>query len=217
MLQLHKEANQLEYELGRLETDLKRAESEIDNLERRIDQRDSTKAQLEEVKTEITELRTRIDRIEQAAIEEFNHHMETVLEMPDYANLNCIWVERVEREVREGRRKVSRTIFELHVIRKSSPGVTYEDTVAHLSESEREVTGIVFALAGYLCHEVYEELPFMLLDSLEASMPSGSRRSLSTSTTTQDTYSSRCYRETQLHCQTSISELPRFSDHQQRT
>jgi hypothetical protein len=26
----------------------------------------------------------------------------------------------------------------------------------------------VFALAGYLAHEVYEDLPFMLLDSLEA-------------------------------------------------
>jgi len=168
VLQLHKEANQLEYELGRLETDLERVESEIDNLERRIDQRDNTKVQLEEVKTEITELRTRIDRIEQAAIEEFNHYTETVLEMLDCANLDCIWVERVEHEVREGRRKVSRTIFELHVIRKSSPGVAYEDTVAHFSESEREVTGIVFALAGYLCHEVYEELPFMLLDSLEA-------------------------------------------------
>jgi uncharacterized protein YhaN len=30
------------------------------------------------------------------------------------------------------------------------------------------VTGLVFALAGYLAHDVYEEIPFMLLDSLEA-------------------------------------------------
>jgi len=44
----------------------------------------------------------------------------------------------------------------------------YEDTVSHLSESEREVTGLVFALAGYLVHDVYEAVPFMLLDSLEA-------------------------------------------------
>ena len=39
--------------------------------------------------------------------------------------------------------------------------------IDHLSESEREVTGLVFALAGYLVHEVYETVPFMLLDSLE--------------------------------------------------
>jgi len=30
------------------------------------------------------------------------------------------------------------------------------------------VTGLVFALAGYLVHDVHEEVPFMLLDSLEA-------------------------------------------------
>lgn len=38
----------------------------------------------------------------------------------------------------------------------------------HLSESEREVTGLTFALAGYLVHDVHETVPFMLLDSLEA-------------------------------------------------
>jgi hypothetical protein len=30
------------------------------------------------------------------------------------------------------------------------------------------VTGLVFALAGYLVHEVYETCPFLLMDSLEA-------------------------------------------------
>ena len=47
-------------------------------------------------------------------------------------------------------------------------GTTYEDAITNLSESEREVTGLIFALAGYLAHEVYETVPFMLLDSLEA-------------------------------------------------
>jgi hypothetical protein len=30
------------------------------------------------------------------------------------------------------------------------------------------VTGLVFALAGYLVHDVHERVPVMLLDSLEA-------------------------------------------------
>ncbi len=42
--------------------------------------------------------------------------------------------------------------------------MTYEDRMEHLLESEREVTRLVFALAGYLVHDV---IPFMLLDSLE--------------------------------------------------
>lgn len=46
--------------------------------------------------------------------------------------------------------------------------MAYEDTVDHLNESEPDVTGLTFALASCLVHEVYEMLPFMLLDSLEA-------------------------------------------------
>ncbi|EMA21616.1 hypothetical protein C435_06423 [Haloarcula marismortui ATCC 33799] len=63
---------------------------------------------------------------------------------------------------------VTGSTFTLHVVRSTDSGTVYEDTVGHLSESEREVTGLVFALAGYLVHDVYEEVPFILLDSLEA-------------------------------------------------
>ena len=70
--------------------------------------------------------------------------------------------------MREGRRKVTRTRFDLHIVRSSPDGTAYEDTVDHLSESEREVTGLVFALAGYPVHDVHETVPFVLLDSLEA-------------------------------------------------
>ncbi|OYR85451.1 chromosome segregation protein SMC [Halorubrum ezzemoulense] len=168
VLDIHKETNQLEYELGRLETDLERVEGEITDIERRIETEDDIEAQREEVTAEIKELRTEIERIEQGAVEQFNEHMDSVLEMLDYDNLDRIWLERIEREVREGRRKVKKSGFELHIIRTSDSGVAYEDTVDHLSESEREVTGLVFALAGYLAHEVYEDVPFMLLDSLEA-------------------------------------------------
>jgi hypothetical protein len=94
--------------------------------------------------------------------------METVLDILDYANLERIWIERTREEVRQGRQKVTQTVFDLHIVRRSDSGPTYADTIEHLSESEREVTGLVFALAGYLVHDVHETLPFILLDSLEA-------------------------------------------------
>jgi len=94
--------------------------------------------------------------------------MDTVLDLLAYPNLDPIRLERVEQETREGRRKVTQSVFELHVIRTAESGAAYEDTVDHLSESEREVTGLVFALAGYFAHRVYEDLPFVILDSLEA-------------------------------------------------
>ena len=94
--------------------------------------------------------------------------MKTILGVLDYANIERIWIERTERTVREGRRKVQRGVFDLHVIRSTEEGTTYEDSIGHLSESEREVTGLVFALAGYLVHDLHESLPFIVVDSLEA-------------------------------------------------
>lgn len=168
ILELHQEANELEYELGRLETDLEEVESDIDAIETRIDEQSDLEAERDRITDELTDLRTRVERLEEDAVEAFNDHMDEVLEVLDYANLDRIWIERVQREVREGRRKAIKTFFEVHVVRTTPSGTTYEDTVDHLSESEREVTGLVFALAGYLVHEVYETVPFMLLDSLEA-------------------------------------------------
>jgi chromosome segregation ATPase len=168
ILTLHKEANQLQYELGNLENELQRVEQNIEQIEEEIDRESDIEAQVESVSEEITEHRTKIERLEKNAVEEFSEHMDTVLDLLDYDNLDRIWIERVERDVRNGRKTVSEHAFELHVVRTSDSGKVYEDTVDHLSESEREVTGLVFALAGYLAHEVYDEVPIMILDSLEA-------------------------------------------------
>ncbi len=168
LLDMHREANQLEYELERLEADLQEVNKEIENLEESISREDDLRTQRETVQSDITDLRTKIERIEQAAVDRFNESMETVLRLLDYDNLARIWIEPSEREVHEGRAKTTKRYFELHIVRTSDSGTTYEDTVDHLSESEREVTGLVFALAGYLAHDVAEQVPFLLLDSLEA-------------------------------------------------
>ncbi|MFC7225565.1 archaea-specific SMC-related protein [Halalkalicoccus sp. GCM10025322] len=168
ILEQHREANQIEFEINRLNDDLERVGEEIETIESELEEQDDLKAQREEVKAALVDVRTRIDQIEERAVEQFNTHMETVLDLLDYGNLDRIWIERVERQVREGRRKVDRTQFELHIVRTNENGTAYEDTIDHLSESEREVTGLVFALAGYLANEVYETLPLIILDSLEA-------------------------------------------------
>lgn len=167
-LELHREANGIELRIERLEDEITEVEEEIDERETAIERRDKLEAEREELTERLTELRTRVDRLEESAVEEFNEQMATVLDILEYENLDRIWIERLETEVREGRRKVTRTQFDLHIVRSSADGAAYEDTIAHLSESEREVTGLVFALAGYLVHDVYETVPFVLLDSLEA-------------------------------------------------
>lgn len=168
VLEIHREVNQLEVQLDRLETERDEVEEEIEDIESRVGRIDELEERKGEIQQELADLRTRVEQIEQQAIDEFNEHMDTVLDILEYANIDRIWVERTEREVREGRRKVTKSQFDLHVIRSTDDGITYEDEFSHLSESEREVTGLVFALAGYLVHDVYEKVPFMLLDSLEA-------------------------------------------------
>lgn len=168
VLDRHREANQLEFELERLESDLDDVTDRVAAIEEQLAEREELEARRERIVADLETQQTRIDRIERRAVEEFNDHMAEVLKLLEYDNLARIWIERLQRTVREGRRNVERSVFELHVVRTTESGETYEDTIDHLSESEREVTGLTFALAGYLVHDVHESVPFMLLDSLEA-------------------------------------------------
>jgi len=168
LMELHRSANQLEYDLGGLESDLERVEENITTIEERLDEEDTLKEKRDELSDEISSLRTRIERIEQEATEKFNEHMDTVLQLLDYDNIARIWLERKETTVREGRQHVTKSVFDLHIIRQTASGTTYEDTIDNLSQSEREVTGLIFALSGYFAHDAYERVPFVLLDSVES-------------------------------------------------
>lgn len=168
ILNLHKEANQIEFELGRKNQERESIEGEITRIESRVEKRDDLAEERESIQESLQDLRTKIDRIEEQAVEQFNEHMDAVLNIMEFENIDRIWIERTEEQVRKGRQKVTETVFDLHVVRSTSDGVTYEDQIDNLSESERETTGLIFALAGYLVHNVYEQMPFILLDSLEA-------------------------------------------------
>ena len=164
ILSLHKEANQLEFEIDSLESDLEEVTEEIESIEADVERADELREERSELVEELTDQRTKIDQIEAEAVESFNEHMESILELLGYENIERIWIERIENPSGSD----GQTRFELHIVRTTENGAAYEDTIEHLSESEREVTGLIFALAGYLVHDLHETVPFMLLDSLEA-------------------------------------------------
>lgn len=168
VLSLHKEANQLEVELNRLETERENVTRKIEETESELERREELEQRREEINEELVELRTRIDQIEAEAVESFNEQMAVVLDLLEYDNLARVWIERTVDEVKKGRQKASENRFTMHIVRESEDGDAYEEEMGNLSESEREVIGLVFALAGYLVHDVHEEVPFILLDSLEA-------------------------------------------------
>jgi len=173
VLDLHSEANELEFELESLESTLEDIEEEIAEAEAEIRRDEALVARRESVVEELIDLRTRIDTLETEATTAFNERMADLLDILDYENVERIWLERLDGPADsvatvDADSVIEGSEFELHVVRSSEGGTVYEDTVAHLSESERAVTGLVFALAGYLVHDVAEQVPFMLLDSLEA-------------------------------------------------
>jgi uncharacterized coiled-coil DUF342 family protein len=163
VLSLHKEANQLEFEIERLESDLSEVKDEVETIEADIDRAKDLRVERDELAEELTHKRTKIKRIEEQAIDSFNDHMESILNLLNYNNIERIWIESIEEPGRGG----NKTRFEQHIVRTTENGAAYEDTIDHLSESEREVTGLIFALAGYLVHDLHEVAPFIVLDSLE--------------------------------------------------
>jgi len=168
LIELHADANALALEVEQLEGELDEVERSLASTVDRLEELASLEEERATVADRLEAARTRIERVEDEAIETFNEQMEQVLKVLGYENLERIWIERTEREIRNGRRIERRGTFDLHVVRTTDDGAVYEDTVDHLSESEREVTGLVFALAGYLAHDLHESIPFMLLDSIEA-------------------------------------------------
>ena len=172
LVEQYQRLSELEYERGQLEEELSSVQEEIAKLDRLADEQEQLQAQQDEIREELKGQRAQIRDLEESAIEAFNEHMNKILEVLDYRNVARIWIERKTGTEFDsshgGYRGGSATRFELHIVRESDQGAGYEDTVTNLSESERKVVGLIIALAGYLVHNVYEVVPMMLLDSLEA-------------------------------------------------
>lgn len=167
LLEKYQTISELEYKRGQVEQEITDVRDELQQIEELADKRDQLEAQRDELQTELSSLRTRVDDLEQEAVDVFNDRMADILELLEYENLERVWIERKTRRTSSGT-DIPDSTFDLHVVRTTSDGTVYEDTVDHLSESEREVTGLIVALAGYVAHDVYETVPMVLLDSVEA-------------------------------------------------
>lgn len=167
VLDLQEQVSKLEFERGRVREQLAEINDEIEQLQQQSADRETLENQRDALSRELEELRTRVEQIEADAIESFNDHMAAVLDALEYDNIERVWLEAIQAPIGDGRGEVTERVFELHVVRKTEDGTLYEDRIDHLSESERELVGLMVALSGYLVHDVQQKVPFMLLDSLE--------------------------------------------------
>lgn len=166
LLETYERIADLQYELGQRQEQLQAVEAEREEIQSLPDP-ETLEAQREEIVAELEQEHARIDQLETAAIDAFNEHMDELLDLLGYENIARIWLERKTAGDTAGPAGADSS-FDLHVVRTSTEGSGYEDELANLSESEREVVGLVVALAGYLVHQVADRVPFMVLDSLEA-------------------------------------------------
>jgi len=148
-------------ERDELATEVDRLESELSTLR---EERDRLETRREELQSDLVECRTRLDRTAAEAVATFNDHADALVDALDYGNVTRVRLTRTTGTDRSG---ADVGTFDIRVVREGDEGV-FEDSPSNLSESEREVVGLVLALAGYLVHDVSERCPFLLLDSLEA-------------------------------------------------
>lgn len=164
LIKLHGDVSDLEYKRGQLENELTDIETEIERIKSKRTERDDLEAERESISEQLQEQRDRIESIERDLVSAFNESMQQVIDELEYENIERVWIERLTETTE---RSTSRTDFELHVVRSTADGAAYEDTIDTLSKSEREVIGLVVALAGYIAHGVSSELPIVVIDAVE--------------------------------------------------
>ncbi len=168
VIDLNKEINRIEVDIERITENLDQVREGVTALERQLDEREHLHDRLDTLNDELESLRTHVRSHVEDAVEAFNQHMDEITQHLEFDNLERIWIEhRIASNTQTGPGGYSGE-FEVRVVRSAEDGSVYRDSLDHLSESERKVTGLIFALAGYLVYELYEDVPLMLLDSMEA-------------------------------------------------
>jgi len=157
----HQKLTELERERGRIENQLEETVREIEEIQSLKEKKSEAEAEKAEITDQLEQLRGRIDQLEAQLVETLNEMMEDLIELLDYRNIARVWVQRHVDEGETG------SEFVLHIVREDEEGSVYEDTAETLSESEREVIGVVVALAGYLVHDIDRNVPFIIFDSVE--------------------------------------------------
>ncbi|WP_318567013.1 archaea-specific SMC-related protein [Salinigranum marinum] len=135
----------LESEIKYTEAELADAREELETAETRAAQREVLAEEYDELTQEIRDLRTRKETVKRRTREAFSSSLAEVL-------------ERFETGFETARLT---STFDLVVARDGR-----EARLDALSEGERELLGIVAALAGHEAFEVAERVPVLLLDGL---------------------------------------------------
>lgn len=159
------DVEEVQRDLSKIRSRIRQVNSDLDDISEKIEAKEaeasreaSLKEKKEAVEDEYEEYAGRKKQIERELAGQFNEKIADIISLLSYNNISRVWIER--REIND------ETHFELNVVRETPNG--HQDvTLGQLSESERAVVGLAVALTGYLVHDVKDNCPVVLLDSIE--------------------------------------------------
>lgn len=136
-------ATDLQSEIKYTEAELEDARDELETVESEASQRDILKEELESLRSEVKELRTRKERVKRNTRDAFDSALSDILTRFDVGFETARLTDNFDLIVARGGREAS---------------------LDALSEGERELLGIIAALAGHEAFDVADRVPVMLLD-----------------------------------------------------
>lgn len=136
-------ATDLQSEIKYTEAELEDARDDLETVEAEAAQRDVLEDEQESLRSEIEELRTRKDRVKRNTIDAFDSALDDILGRFNVGFETARLTNNFDLVVARGGREAS---------------------LDALSEGERELLGIIAALAGHEAFDVADRLPVMLLD-----------------------------------------------------
>ena len=162
----NREHSRVESDLVKAKETIESQQNELGKVESEIEELEAKDSDVAEIDEKIEDQKQRVERIESEIISQFNEHIEEVLSELEFTGIERIWLEKQVKEVKEGRRKVEKPVFNLNIVRDID-GTATGGELENLSESEREVTGLILALAGFIVYDVHDACSIMVLDSVE--------------------------------------------------
>lgn len=149
---LTEEIEETRVELQTVRQTIETAQGRIDTLEEQQREREEKRTRIDQLTEEINDLTDQIQNLKYHLREEFNEAMDDVVTELDFRRIERVWLDGN---------------FDL-VIARDVDGSVREDTLDSLAESEREVVGLVLALAGYAAFDLEEIAPILVIDTLGA-------------------------------------------------
>jgi chromosome segregation ATPase len=149
---LAEEIEETRVEAETLRREVDRLEEARDSLRERRAELQRKRDEVDRLSEEVAALTDRVENRERELRTVFNETMDELLEALAFEGTERVWLDGE---------------FDL-VVARAVDGRTRADSVEHLAESEREMVGLVLALAGYVTYDVDDVSPVLVLDSLGA-------------------------------------------------